>query len=163
MWLYGQYADQCGTSMSAPAVAATAALVWSRFPTWTASQFRERLQSTAVPRYPASQYGSGRVDALNAVHGLYNPSFTASISGPTEVQPGATCSFSAATDLPGPPYSYAWYVDYVQIPFDGPYYYHTAGSGSFGLMVTVTNSQGRQASGLLSVGVNPSAPQCLDQ
>ena len=43
---YG-YAFDDGTSFAAPHVAATAALLWSRFPAWTMHQVRDRVLSTA--------------------------------------------------------------------------------------------------------------------
>ncbi len=43
----GMYAKVSGTSMASPHVAGVAALVWSHFPTATAQQIRQVLQSTA--------------------------------------------------------------------------------------------------------------------
>ncbi len=39
-----------GTSMATPHVTGVAALVWTRYPTWTYSQVRSRILSSAVPR-----------------------------------------------------------------------------------------------------------------
>lgn len=56
-----------GTSMAAPHVAAAAALVKARYPTWTNVQVRNRLTSTALPLGPASQFGAGLLQAWAAV------------------------------------------------------------------------------------------------
>lgn len=42
------YAMIDGTSMAAPFVAGAAALVWSKYPQWTAQQVRQRLEQTAT-------------------------------------------------------------------------------------------------------------------
>ncbi len=59
-----------GTSAAAPCVAAVAALLWSSNPSFTNTQVRNALQTTAVqlgsPK-PNNIYGYGRVDAYNAV------------------------------------------------------------------------------------------------
>ncbi|UMB68591.1 type VII secretion-associated serine protease mycosin [Mycobacterium paraterrae] len=58
-----------GTSYAAPVVSGLAALIRSRFPTWTARQVMQRIKATA--HHPPSrwdpQVGAGRVDALAAV------------------------------------------------------------------------------------------------
>jgi subtilisin family serine protease len=70
------YGTKTGTSMAAPLVAGTAALVWANNPTWTRSQVEERLLKTAVP-LPSQQIGP-RVDAFDAV---FNGSFEHDLSG----------------------------------------------------------------------------------
>lgn len=59
------YASMDGTSMATPLVAGCAALVWSRFPTLTASEVRARLTSTAEA-LPGLGLGAGRVDVFEA-------------------------------------------------------------------------------------------------
>jgi membrane-anchored mycosin MYCP len=58
-----------GTSFAAPVVSGLAALIRSRFPTWTARQVMQRIKATA--RHPPGGWdpliGSGLVDALAAV------------------------------------------------------------------------------------------------
>jgi len=70
--LQRSYGSESGTSMSAPIVAATAAMVRQRFPSYTPAQVKARIQATAAsitPTRPRSNglYGSGRVDALRAL------------------------------------------------------------------------------------------------
>lgn len=66
-----KYDYKSGTSMAAPHVAGAAAVVWSRHPSWTAAQVRERLEKTAKP-LPGLQLGAGRIDLFEAV---FNGSF----------------------------------------------------------------------------------------
>ncbi len=162
MWGGGTYRNLCGTSMSAPLVSAVAALVWSLNPTLTATQVWNRLTSTADALFPATQFGAGRVNAVSAVY-VQPPTYSASITGPTEVQPYATCSFAASTTSPDAPYSYEWFADGVTTGFTGWYYYHTAGPSAFTLSVTIVDAQGRHLYASHEVTVSSTAPECLDQ
>ena len=68
---YGDHDDGwCGTSMSAPFVAAVAANIRAEFPALTATQVADILMSTADDRGPSGrddQYGWGIVDAYAAM------------------------------------------------------------------------------------------------
>lgn len=75
--LGGGYDYKSGTSMAAPAITGSAAVVWSYFPSWTAGQVRARIQKTAVP-LPGLQLGSGRIDLFEAV---FNGSFEDDVNG----------------------------------------------------------------------------------
>lgn len=72
------YGNKSGTSMAAPAVSGSAAVVWSYFPSWTAGQVRARLENTAVPLTAGLQLGKGRVDLFEAV---FNGSFEDDVKG----------------------------------------------------------------------------------
>lgn len=63
------YMHISGTSMAAPHVAASAALVLQRHPDWTAQQIKDALTSTAKPTAndPVSAQGAGLVDVGTAV------------------------------------------------------------------------------------------------
>jgi serine protease len=64
------YAELSGTSMASPVAAGVAALGLAANPGLSASQLRQRLKDTAVDvGLPATQQGSGRVDAANIVGG----------------------------------------------------------------------------------------------
>ncbi len=65
-----------GTSQAAPLVAGVAALVWKRYPTWTAGQVSDRLIKTGAP-LTGLQMGT-RVDAFEAA---FNGSFEHDLSG----------------------------------------------------------------------------------
>jgi outer membrane autotransporter protein len=58
-----------GTSMSAPQVTGTAALVWQQFPWMTASNVQQTILGTATPLGDPSLYGNGLLNTLNAVGG----------------------------------------------------------------------------------------------
>lgn len=73
----GGYGFKTGVSMAAPAVSGAAAVVWGRFPSWTADQVRARLEKTAVP-LPGLGLGSGRIDLFEAV---FNSSFEDGVNG----------------------------------------------------------------------------------
>ena len=65
-----QYASMSGTSMAAPLVSATAALVWGQHPTWSATEVRQDLENAARRAGAAgrnNQYGYGIVDAYRSV------------------------------------------------------------------------------------------------
>lgn len=71
-WQNDTYATLSGTSMSAPIVAGLAALVKSRFPTYSPIQLGEQIRVNATPIDDLNnsyrrKLGYGRVNALNAV------------------------------------------------------------------------------------------------
>ncbi|KDN16920.1 S8 family serine peptidase [Amycolatopsis rifamycinica] len=61
------YARLSGTSMAAPHVAGTAALLLQRHPDWLAGRLKTTLTSTAKPTADVADQGAGRVDAARAV------------------------------------------------------------------------------------------------
>lgn len=92
-----------------------------------------------------------------------NYGFTVSISGPSPIQPYASCQYSAQTVSGTPPFSYAWTQDGSPVG-DGTMYYHNGGSASdFQLGVTVTDANGNTASNSVTVSLNDGAPSCNDQ
>lgn len=69
--LGGGYVFASGTSLAAPLVSGTAALVYSIYQKFTAKQVESILSSSAnhtIYGYSLSTYGAGRVDAANAVY-----------------------------------------------------------------------------------------------
>ncbi|THG89699.1 peptidase S8, partial [Alkalihalobacillus alcalophilus ATCC 27647 = CGMCC 1.3604] len=66
-YLQNQYASLSGTSMATPHVAGVAALVKEKNPTWSNVEIRQHLTNTATPLGNPTQYGSGLVNAEEAV------------------------------------------------------------------------------------------------
>ncbi len=68
------WAALSGTSMACPLTAGVAALIWSKNPTWTASQVQTQLFTTSdnINAFLSAKYigkmGAGRVNAFNAVN-----------------------------------------------------------------------------------------------
>ena len=82
-----KYDDKTGTSMSTPLVAGAAAVVWSKHPSWTATQVRERLEKSSKPLDSSLKIGIGRIDLFEAV---FNGSFE--IGDLSEWSKAGTCS-----------------------------------------------------------------------
>lgn len=98
-----------GTSFSAPHVAAAAAMLKEANPSWTNSHVRQALRGSAEFLGSATYYGYGMLDINAAI--VYSPldSLNVDISGPTEIQPGATCRWDAVVGNGTSPYTYRWY------------------------------------------------------
>lgn len=108
----GLYGNRCGTSMAAPLVTGVAALIWNKWPGWTADQVRARLQGARVDLGASGRdqyYGYGRVDALFAVsdEALLSELY---LSGPTSVYEydSATWTVTAAGGFA--PITYTWEI-----------------------------------------------------
>ena len=68
--LNGGYTSKNGTSQAAPHVAGLAALIWARYPSFSAAQVRLAIESTAVDLGTPGvdiQFGAGRIDAIAAI------------------------------------------------------------------------------------------------
>ncbi|MGH9152824.1 MAG: S8/S53 family peptidase, partial [Acidimicrobiales bacterium] len=90
----GHLVNMGGSSEATAVVSGIAALVWSRYPTWTRDQVRNRLLASRT---------TGGVDAYAAVGGftsLY-------VEGPASVEPGTTYTLTARPRGDGP-FSYLW-------------------------------------------------------
>jgi subtilisin family serine protease len=158
----------CGTSMATPHVSGAAALLWAQNPTWTNVQIRDRLFATAEDRGAVGKdvyFGWGIVDAAHAVGTVAPPPPTVSISGPTLIQPGATCTWDAIVTNGTPPFSYLWSGQVQPWGTTGPSY--TGGkdpaqsSNSFTLRVDVTDSANGTGWASITVTEDPSAPPCI--
>lgn len=103
-----------GTSFAAPHVAAAAALLKAAEPTWSNADVRDALKETATNLGTGGfdvYYGNGLLDIDAALD--YDPTppvaLVVGINGPTEIQPGATCTWDATVSNGTPPFSYTWY------------------------------------------------------
>lgn len=122
-----------GSSDATAITAGVAALIWSKYPAFTAQDVRNRLLKTA-DWIPTQYTGAGKVNAYRAVGG-----FTVSISGPTSVSPGESYTLTARASGDGP-FTYKWSTGDTTQSITS-----TAGwtsSGSATSTVTVTNAQG---------------------
>jgi subtilisin family serine protease len=69
-FILNSYYTESGTSQAAPHVAGLAALVWAKYPSYTAAQVWSRITSTAVDLGAAGRdniYGAGRIDVKQAL------------------------------------------------------------------------------------------------
>jgi subtilisin family serine protease len=94
-----------GSSDATAVVAGSAALVWSRYPSWTRDQVRDRLFSTTTRGTCGGQCGgsNGQLNAYAAVGGFER----LGIGGPRRVDPGTQYTLSAAPFGDGP-FTYRW-------------------------------------------------------
>ncbi|MEX2181101.1 MAG: S8 family serine peptidase [Gemmatimonadaceae bacterium] len=106
MWANGQYSFQCGTSISTSVVSGVAALLWTRNPSWSNAQIRNRLESTAQYVGSAAHFGHGRVDPLNALYSY--TILSAGIIGPQVVVDSGNTVWNAYVTGGPSSYSYAW-------------------------------------------------------
>lgn len=101
------YAILSGTSMAAPHLTGTAALVWESNINLTGAQMRERLRRTSDPvgASPNNSWGFGKVNALRAVSET-----VASITAPTRGLPGVPVPLSSSNSSGayGFPLSFNW-------------------------------------------------------
>lgn len=155
-----------GTSMAAPHVAGAAAIIKARFPYMSNLDVRNRLLSTALPLGPSNQYGAGLLQTATAV-GPPPPTYSLSVSidGPTQIRPGATCTWYAAVSGGTSPYSYQWTASQMAPP-SGTDYYFTASKDqgslatSWLMKVVVTDAAGGAGEHEITVYENPSAMVC---
>jgi hypothetical protein len=86
------------------------------------------------------------------------------ISGPTQIRPGAVCTWQANVSGGAPPYHYSWYNDGIGV---GTQQWYTGGKNPgnqtdhFTLRVDVTDSGTGVGSATLVAYENPSAPICV--
>jgi subtilisin family serine protease len=105
------YVIKQGTSMAAPHVTGTAALVWQTNPALTGTQMRERLRKTVDPPTDGSQtpnntWGTGKVNTLQAVTWS-----VASITAPASSLPGTPVSLTSENSsgaFGSPLTTYSW-------------------------------------------------------
>ena len=161
-----------GTSMATPIAASVAALIWSKNPTWTATQVRDRLYTTSDPisglscnSAYAGKLGVGRVNAYNAVNsggGCTAP--VANFSG-TPTSGSAPLSVTFTNSSTGTaPLTYAWtFGDGGTSTAASPVYSY-ATPGTYTVTLTTTNacgSDGETKTGYITVS-SPPAQQCDD-
>jgi len=160
----GENQGWCGTSMAAPHVSGTAALVWARNPSWTNSMVVNHLFTTAEDRGDFGRdqfYGFGVVNALAAVSNPPPPSPTPQITwGPNEVRPQAACAWEGAASGGTPPYTFEWYVSGSYMG-SGTYFEYANSGSAFTLQLSVRDAANGYGSTSRTVTVSPSAEVCV--
>jgi len=160
----GGYDDEtggwCGTPMATPHVSGAAALLRAQNPTWTNQQIVDRLFSTARDRGAPGwdqYFGRGLVDAAYAVGAAPPPQPSVTITGPTSVRPGATCTWWADASGGTPPYvQYSW----TPPGNNSSELTYTNSGQSFNVSVWVTDADGARGYDSHSVTVSSGAPIC---
>ena len=141
------WASLSGTSMATPMTAATAAMIWGQNPTWTASQVRTQLYSSAdnIDAELSSTYigkmGAGRINLYNAVNTGTPAAPVANFSGtPTSGTEPLTVVF---TDLStGSITSWSWtFGDGGTSTSQNPSHQYTS-AGTYNVTLTVTGPGG---------------------
>ena len=162
--LGGVYGEKSGTSMAAPHVAGTAALVWAAYPGWLNVDVRGQLEITADDLGEVgwdSKYGWGLVDAAEAV-GVLNDLPIVSITSPTDgstFESGATIYFSGTAsdtedgDLTG---DLVWTSDIDGSMDTGGSFSMIMNDGDHTITANVTDSGG--ATGSASIGITVGTP-----
>ncbi|TVP60537.1 MAG: hypothetical protein EA351_00520 [Gemmatimonadales bacterium] len=165
--------ENCGyrgsSSIAAALVSSVAALMKSHDPTLNPYGIRTRLRASAYPlggSTPNDTYGYGLVQALDAIEIDLPPVPQITISGPTSIQPEATCLWTAQiTDGMSPYSDPTWYVhSTTQV---GTGYSYTGGEPGgntgpdFKLIFEVTDQIGRTGSEEITIDLDEGAPPCL--
>ncbi len=134
------YYALCGTSLSAPTLAAAAAILWSAHPTWTAANVINRMTLTAVDLGSSgkdNQFGYGRL-ALDDAFTV--PTLTASIGGNAYINEGNQNSFTAFPSGGVPPYvTYTWRIN-GNVEQTGSSSFNWTAYSSYTVSVTVTDN-----------------------
>jgi serine protease len=172
LWFYS------GTSMAAPHVTAAAALVWAANPTFTASQVRSALESTAKDLGAAGRdnyYGYGLVNAAAAIGApppppppsdtqppvvtITNPTAGATVSGTVTVRATATDNVGVT--------SVSYRIDGgASVPmtkvatdtYEASWNTTTAANGPHTILVEAKDAAGNAGSNQVSVTVSNGAP-----
>jgi serine protease AprX len=141
----GGYADWSGTSMATPHVSGAAALILEKSPTMKPSAVKQKLESTAVDLGSArkdNDYGSGRIDAYDAVFGgVPVANFSAK---PIEGKAPLTVAFTDKST--GNPTSWKWtFGDGTTSTQQNPTHKYSK-VGRYTVKLTVTNDEGSNTS-----------------
>jgi serine protease len=99
----GEVVGLGGSSGATATIAGVAAMVWSRYPSWSRDQVRARLEASGLG-YRDSQIGYGVPDAYKAVGGFT----TLQIGGAGSYEPGQTYTLRANTGFGDGPFVYQW-------------------------------------------------------
>lgn len=151
----GSFTALCsGTSMAAPHVTGAAALLKARYPGWSNTTIRSRLQATATDLGSSGKdntFGYGLVNVDKALR------MTVAVAGQTFVYSGSAETWSATIAGGQTPYSYQWYVG-GSSSGTGSTLNYTPGGSDFWVKLTVTDYLNLTASDSLYVTVSSCTP-----
>lgn len=159
-----------GTSFAAPHVAAAAALLKAYNMRWSNAEIRRRLGAGATDLGAAGRdvyFGYGLLNITGSIAADPPPSSpppAVSIDGPTEIQPGATCTWYAVVSGGTAPYSYQWTNDGQPVGND---YFYTGSKGAgstsswFTVKLVVTDAAGGSGQHEITVYETAAAQICF--
>lgn len=160
------YRTSRGTSFASPVVAGVAALVLQQSAGLSPAQVADLILQSATTNVVLNPgFGSPNRFLYSQVYVPSPPSplTSVSISGPTQIEPGATCTWYANVSDGTAPYGYQWTNNDAPV---GTSYYYTGSkdpgsfASSFRVKVVVTDAGGRQGSYEITVYEDSSAGLC---
>jgi len=142
------WAALSGTSMACPLTAGVAALIWSKNPTWTASQVQTQLftSSDNINAFLSAKYigkmGAGRVNAFNAVNTGSGPGALVAAFTGSPTSGCAPLDVNFTDQSTGDITSWSWtFGDGGTSTTQSPSYSYAA-AGSYTVSLTVTGPGG---------------------
>ncbi len=142
------------TSFATPHVSAGAAVLRARYPTWSNTAIRNRLQSTATDLGAAgfdNTFGHGLLNIASAI------GMTVAVAGPSIAYLGYSSTWSALVSGGQTPYSYQWFINGVPSG-TGSSINYTPGGSNFWLKLHATDLYGTLAKDSLYVTVSSCTP-----
>jgi len=158
------WASMSGTSMATPMAAAVGGLIWSHNTSWTASQVKSQLYSSAdnIDAYLSSTYigkmGAGRINAYNAVNTGTAAPVAAFVGSPTSGCAPLTVNFTDQST--GSITSWSWtFGDGGSSTSQNPSHQYSS-AGTYTVTLTVTGpggSDGETKTNYITVSNPPTA------
>lgn len=143
-----------GTSFAAPHVTGAAALLKARYPSWSNTTIRNRLNSTATDLGASGHdntYGHGLLNIYKAI------TMQVGVGGPSFVYSGYPETWNAIVSGGQSSYSYQWYLNGSAAGTSSSLY-HNPGGSDFWIKLTVTDALSFSASDSLYVQVSNCTP-----
>jgi subtilisin family serine protease len=158
MSMNGGYAFNCGTSFSAPLVSGVAALVWARYPNYSASQVKSHLQASSV-----LLSGGRRL----AYAGLNLPPLAVGMSGPQAIEVEGTYGWTVTPPAHWPnAITYEWFYSesasgpWQSVGFGSSYFRYVSSGGPSEFWIKVVASSGSASAFSTRYVTNAAASPC---